>query len=116
MNRELADKILAKIEDEPRLYNQRQYISDDDCCGTAHCVAGWACVLGGRPDVDEVFMFDVARDLLRVDSAEATSLFAGGAIPAECLECLRTGVVFGPDGIGPDGRTREEIEHMLRAI
>lgn len=45
-NEALFDKIAAQIEETPDRYNQGAY-SSETVCGTAHCVAGWACVLSG---------------------------------------------------------------------
>lgn len=50
MNLDLTVRVLAQIERDPSSHDQRNWASQrqDDGCGTAYCMAGWACVLAGE--------------------------------------------------------------------
>lgn len=52
MNKELAKKILTKIEENPEQHDQTHWSSKTEC-GTTCCVAGWACILSGYEPVFE---------------------------------------------------------------
>lgn len=44
-------------------------------CGSAGCVAGWACIVANKPDTDPVLAMDVASKWLGLTDEEAAWLF-----------------------------------------
>lgn len=48
-NTELARRVLAAIDAEPRRWDQSVYCRKDEACGTAMCFAGWTVALSGIP-------------------------------------------------------------------
>lgn len=56
LNIELFKKIRDKIKTAPIAYDQSVFARREDSapCGTAACIAGWACVLSGRMDEQEL--------------------------------------------------------------
>jgi hypothetical protein len=89
LNIELFKAIREKIATTPGAYDQSRYARETRRapCGTAACIAGWACVLSGamdaeelkrreRSDADEFALIDItAKGALRVDDDEAEILF-----------------------------------------
>lgn len=109
VNTELADKVLAKIKEAPLHWDQSVWMrlltdeelgkrSQGDQCGSAFCVAGWACALSGwkprrvkdwygNPVLSEYVYFkngrkDIASDrgqkLLGINDEDAAVLFSAG--------------------------------------
>lgn len=56
MNIPLLIKVRDKIASTPEAYDQETYGRKDDAapCGTAACIAGWTCVLGGVFSAEEI--------------------------------------------------------------
>lgn len=89
LNIELFKKIRAKIIQVPVAYDQSVYARHEDAapCGTAACIAGWACVLSGamdtvelrrreRSNLEEFATIEItAREQLGLASDEAATLF-----------------------------------------
>lgn len=91
VNKELMRKILTQVEENPEQHDQSQW-SAQTRCGTAFCVAGWACFLSGYEPVfpgDKIFetssevekdgeLFQTsekAMELLSLSPEEANQLF-----------------------------------------
>jgi hypothetical protein len=51
LNTGLLRAVLAHIDAHPELHDQRAFDTRTEC-GTAHCVAGWACLLSGQYTYD----------------------------------------------------------------
>ena len=89
LNIELFKKIREKIATTPEAYDQTVFArrSITAPCGTVACIAGWACVLGGAMDADDLKRRErtsgvefesietTARDALGIDDDEADILF-----------------------------------------
>jgi|GEM_PF-6564746 len=67
---ELLRAVVNQILAHPETWDQSDYHSE---CGTTHCVAGWAQVLGGLPATGAAY-FDAKR-LLGLTKTEADQLF-----------------------------------------
>lgn len=90
MNIPLLKRIQRQIDKSPDLFLM-------DCtgqkreCGTAYCIAGWACVLSGVPlsfeeDPDGVRSFEgmeKAEDLLQISNLQGDNLFLEDQWPVE---------------------------------
>lgn len=93
LNIELLKQVRDKIMSTPDAYDQMVYGRPDHTapCGTACCIAGWACVLGGKLSIEEIrranpsddknyeiinTISDIAQELLGLDEEEAETLFA----------------------------------------
>jgi hypothetical protein len=89
LNIELFKKIREKIATTPEAYDQSVFArrSVTAPCGTAACIAGWACVLSGAMDAEELMRRErangaefrsieiTAKSALGVDDDEAETLF-----------------------------------------
>lgn len=87
MNVELLKKIKRRIVREPSKFRM-----DEWSCGTAHCIAGWACHLSGFKMISSnlgAFLTDgrptdiAACKLLRIDEEKGLDLFALDMWPKE---------------------------------
>ena len=67
LNIELFKKIRDKIASVPTAYDQEEFGRPEESapCGTACCIAGWACVLGGALPLDVVRHAAIADPLNR---------------------------------------------------
>jgi hypothetical protein len=91
----LLRKVQEKIRTEPEAYDQATY-GRIDGCGTACCIAGWACILSGKYSVrasawssvavfygtalgEHTYASAGAGKLLGLNAAEADILFASDA-------------------------------------
>jgi hypothetical protein len=56
LNFRLIRQIIKKIETTPEAYDQNVWGRRDDKapCGTAACIAGWACFLGGEKSLEQL--------------------------------------------------------------
>lgn len=56
LNIELFKKVREKIATTPEAYNQSVFARASTVapCGTVACIAGWACVLSGAMDAEEL--------------------------------------------------------------
>ena len=56
LNIELLKKVREKIATTPEAYDQSVFARPESAapCGTAACIAGWACVLSGEMSTDEL--------------------------------------------------------------
>lgn len=88
LNIELLQKVRDKIATTPEAYNQGTYGCQSSLapCGTAACIAGWACLLSGRMDTTALYHFsdtepavihDEAAEALGLDADDAEVLFTG---------------------------------------
>lgn len=85
-NTDLAERVMAQIKDHPETWEQGYWATKTDC-GTAHCVAGWACTLSGQQIemrtsglgnyTAEGHVSDVARRLLGLTPLRGHALFDG---------------------------------------
>jgi hypothetical protein len=89
LNIELFKAIREKIATTPEAYDQSVFARPSQVapCGTAACIAGWACVLSGAMDAKELKRRErahgqefesievIAKGALRVDDDEAEILF-----------------------------------------
>lgn len=89
LNVELLKQIRDKIASTPDAYDQMVYGRPDHTapCGTACCIAGWACVLSGRYSVEDIRkardaeyvvkerISETAQELLGLSENEADTLF-----------------------------------------
>ena len=105
-NVQLLEQVMGHIEAYPEQHNQRAFFSRNEC-GTAGCVAGWACLLSGlKPSQDRwwtssqrgwdsqthiledgSFVQDKAQELLNLDDYDAGILFAAGNSKEE-IKCM----------------------------
>lgn len=91
LNIELLKAIREKIATTPEAYDQSVYarVESEAPCGTAACIAGWACVLSGEMTTDELKRRERSTDMeefksiaqtasrvLGLDNLEAETLFA----------------------------------------
>ncbi len=85
---ELRKLVADKIESHPELHNQREWGdgSANPECGTACCVAGWACHLGGGSRGE--YVSSAAMRLLWIDGKPMPS-FDISATREEILTALR---------------------------
>lgn len=91
---------MAAIRDHPEHWNQACWHSR---CGTSHCLAGRAQILGGRdpgPDHDEWVRAD-AREFLGLDLPLADYLFAGRRTLAELEDFTGFLTADHPAGFSP---------------
>jgi hypothetical protein len=83
MNSDLLRQIAEQIDQHPEQYNQKWFVTETEC-GTAYCVAGWACVIdranGGIHDFDDD-MWERAKGLLDISDDEAYILFENNQGP-----------------------------------
>jgi len=96
-NRPLFQKIIDKIENDPHSYCQLKYKTDRNDtlggdCGSAYCIAGWACHLEGYKVHESGYInftyehcADVARQLLKLSMIESLMLFAEDWEPRQGL-------------------------------
>lgn len=89
LNIELFKAIREKIATTPEAYDQAVFARTESAapCGTAACIAGWACVLSGAMDTEELKkrerddgdLFDsisiTAENALGLSEEEADTLF-----------------------------------------
>lgn len=108
-NAKLLRDVADKIEGDPHLYSQGTW-GRVTPCGTAHCIAGWACELAGcepndptawedgwlsvrKPGSTEFMPVGIAAEqLLGLSDIEALDLFDGGWKPKDGMtvpEALR---------------------------
>lgn len=74
MNVELLGKIKDLILAEPEKLNMDHW-TPVERCGTACCIAGWACVLGGVTRTRAIYTADTARELLGLNFEDSQRLF-----------------------------------------
>lgn len=91
LNIELFKAIREKIATTPEAYDQAVYGRPESAapCGTAACIAGWACVLSGQMDTQELLrrersrgwefdsIAETAQRVLGLSEEEADTLFEG---------------------------------------
>lgn len=88
LNIELFKKVRNKIKTTPNAYDQGTFgrRSKAAPCGTAACIAGWACVLSGQMDTETLYATSAldplevqrkAAEVLRLSEEEADILFVG---------------------------------------
>ena len=88
LNIELFEKIREKIVTTPESYDQGTFgrRDRDAPCGTAACIAGWACVLSGAMDPETLYrtsardpmeVQDKAAEVLGLSDEDAAILFTG---------------------------------------
>lgn len=89
VNIELLKQVRDKIATTPEAYDQRVFARKSSAapCGTAACIAGWACVLSGEMDTAELMrreqaigtvyesIRETAKRVLCLDENEADTLF-----------------------------------------
>jgi hypothetical protein len=70
--------VLAQIEAEPEHHDQAYWIVDKGTCGTAACMAGWACVLAGdvptRGYVEDCSRYSAAASWWAYDHVESNGV------------------------------------------
>ncbi len=71
----LAKAVINQILKAPETWEQKNWHSS---CGTKHCFAGWAQILGGGNPQDVSAQSDATR-FLEISPYEASILFAGDA-------------------------------------
>lgn len=79
----LLEKIAARIEETPDLWDQRYFSNDYQDrfkCNTSHCIGGWAVALSGKAESFPSWEDDdtYARELLGLTMPDAEYLFFGG--------------------------------------
>lgn len=89
LNTELLKAIREKIATVPQAYDQGTYARASDVapCGTAACIAGWACVLSGAMSTDglrkaeeegeQEMIHETAQTALGLNNGDAERLFDG---------------------------------------
>ena len=84
----LREAVALKLEKNPELHNQGEWGdgSADPDCGTACCVAGWACHLGGG---DRNLGVSTAATLLLWADGLPMPDFSGGAKREDIIAALR---------------------------
>jgi len=85
INTKLMRKVARTIRDNPKLYDQKNYAMPTEC-GTAHCIAGWACKISNY--TTHRFMKDGAK-LLGLPSWKAYYLFGSDFVPIDCKSVYR---------------------------
>jgi hypothetical protein len=95
MNRELHERVIAQIKAHPETWDQSVWHSS---CGTKHCYAGWAQILGGG-QANEGTAREDAIQLLGLTKAEADYLFWLWRTVDE----LERGPVYDEEGYDDDG-------------
>lgn len=117
LNQPLFEKIAAQIEERPWLYKQTVWgqVSQDESCGTAYCVAGWALYFSGYvfdSDSDsfirdgeslyfESEIMERARYILGITEYQSVALFDSDwmqgrehQVPDKLREIARGGMVY----------------------
>lgn len=89
LNIELLKQVRDKIATTPQAYNQETWGQPSAAapCGTAACIAGWACILSGAMTPEKLYdlgetrhwerIEGVAQDKLGLTLDEADTLFNG---------------------------------------
>jgi hypothetical protein len=81
MNIQNMQKLIAQLERLPdKQFDMEEAIAHKPECGTVACIAGWASLLNGGPQVaqgGETWPLTWARDWLDLTSRQATRLFFG---------------------------------------
>lgn len=89
LNIDLLKKVRDKIATTPGAYNQETWAkpSASAPCGTAACIAGWACIISGAIDVKQLYSLAEGRQWVAIEGAaqaqlgltraEADTLFSG---------------------------------------
>jgi hypothetical protein len=84
---ELLEEIRALTLEEPRRYNQNQYLSFDvdeehggPACGTVGCRAGWVVALRAKRPRLVTTHWIYARKVLGLDAAQCNDLFGYAAV------------------------------------
>lgn len=116
-NAELAYRVLDHIDADPEQHDQKVWIKRVNDCGTAACLAGWACLLSGdRPDylVDEFgFEDDETADVVGNDERGPV------LVPERAAELLgipfSSGTLFGNNLFNPS-HTREDLGRLVAEI
>ncbi len=73
----LLRAVVNRIIESPEAWDQTCWHGKRAGCGTTHCVAGWAQVLGGIKPCKSTARNDAAQ-LLELNYSEADYLFSGG--------------------------------------
>lgn len=100
---ELLRAVVNQITQHREMWDQTNYHSD---CGTKHCVAGWAQILGGRP-VTHRYPNIEAQALLGLSDVDAAWLFAGHRTLPEIYSFAKARLGEHIDGRGCDGYDRD---------
>lgn len=102
MNHTLLNKIKKIIINNPKAFDMLDWWQEEDDCGTAACIAGWACNLSGwTRDLDDSFQCtkgdardsvpEVAQRELGLNRIQAVRLFYPGRWPAELMNRYDSG-------------------------
>lgn len=120
---EFLRKVMLFIRDNPERWNQQTWVNR---CGTSHCLAGWAYVLGtGKPftyndvQLDREFyqeMYDTAVTLLGLTEYQASELFYFYRIPDETGMAVRDPSLASPGWPGWRKPTFEEFAAKVAAV
>ena len=101
MNIERHNQIIAKIEENPSCWNQKEWH-----CGTAHCYGGWAQILSGK-NADIRAVRRDARQWLGLSSFEADRAFSS-VNTLEYLKSLPEMFSSNRDGLDANLNTKEQ--------
>lgn len=97
-NIENCKLVLTQIKNHPETWNQKYWH-----CGTAHCFAGWAQILSGKP-ADSTTARRDARIFLGLSAAEAEYYFHSERTLSELETVLED--FYDENGCSPDGHDR----------
>lgn len=110
LNIELFKKIREKIAAVPEAYDQEQYgrAAENAPCGTAGCIAGWACVLGDAMPIDLMRHarigdpINAERELYKIIPEQAAELL--------CLSPEEAAVLFTSTPEGGYGEDDDDVD------
>lgn len=80
MNIPLLRRIQRQIDKAPDKFAM-DIVCKETNCGTAYCIAGWAKVLSGITDSEDLRWSDGAEELLGIDHHSSRALFYTGNWP-----------------------------------
>lgn len=87
INTKLMRKVARTIRDNPKRYDQTVYCDTHSSCGTAHCIAGWACTIKNYNAGDWYNpgdWFGAAAKFLGLPDWKAYYLFGSDFEPIDC--------------------------------
>ena len=110
MNIELLLKVKEQILKDPERYNQDIY--GHGSCSSAHCIAGWAIVLGKKKWPDQIaHVWNLAHKVLSLRGRQDSKLFSvGGDWPKKFASAYLKAKT-------PKGRARvaaRRIDHFIK--
>lgn len=98
INVELFERVIAAIDNEPERLGMSHYFlrKEGEECGTACCIAGWACILSGAVPTNFEDIGDREEESYLVKTAQGERVFA---------------VALGRESLGLSGDQANDLFH-----